>query len=318
LVGSYAPTQDARLISPPIRLPGTTDTLRFQHRYDCEFVFDGLWVEISTDAGATWTPITPVGAYPTGDRYSGTQAVFTEAVFPLDGYSGIVQLAWRFQSQPPNGGLGWWVDDVTINGDAPCAPVDVAVERFDAVDVPDATPPRVRISWALPAGVEGTVTLERTVSPLPPVTVLRLPRFQGEGEFDDFGVQEGGEYDYTLRLARAGQAAAVAGPIRVVLPPRSPPSAPRVCAFAPVRPNPFRANAALAVSLDQDGPFVVRIFRVDGAAVRTLRFPARPAGSHTITWDGRDDRGRAAAAGLYLFELRFGNRTRVQKAVLLR
>jgi hypothetical protein len=210
------------------------------------------------------------------------------------------------------------VDDVTINGDAPCAPVDVAVERFDAVDVPDATPPRVRVSWALPAGVEGTVTLERTVSPLPPVTVLRLPRFQGEGEFDDFGVQEGGEYDYTLRLAREGQADAVAGPIRVVLPPRSPPSAPRVFAFAPVRPNPFRANAALAVSLDQDGPFVVRIFRVDGAAVRTLRFPARPAGIHTITWDGRDDRGRAAAAGLYLFELRFGNRTRVQKAVLLR
>jgi flagellar hook assembly protein FlgD len=63
---------------------------------------------------------------------------------------------------------------------------------------------------------------------------------------------------------------------------------------------------------------VVRIYRADGGVVRTMRFAARPPGVHVITWDGHDDRGRAASAGLYFFELRFGNRTRVQKAVLLR
>ncbi|HEY6573300.1 MAG TPA: M6 family metalloprotease domain-containing protein, partial [Candidatus Eisenbacteria bacterium] len=115
-IGSYSSTQDARLVSPPIRLPGATDTLRFYHRYDCEYAFDGLSVEISTDVGLTWQLINPVGGYPTGDRYSGTKAAFTEAVFPLDGYSGVVQIGFRFRSQPPNDGLGWWIDDVTVNG----------------------------------------------------------------------------------------------------------------------------------------------------------------------------------------------------------
>jgi hypothetical protein len=316
--GSYAPSQDARLISPPIRLPGTSDTLYFQHRYDCEFVFDGMWVEISTDAASTWTPITPVGGYPTGDRYSGTKAVFTQAVFPLDGYSGVIQIAFRFQSQPPFGGQGWWIDDVTILGDAPCAPVGVAVERFDAVAGAGDGPPRVHVTWALPQGVEGTVAIERVSPPLGPVTLVRLPRFQGEGAFDDFGVAPGGAYDYSLRLSREGQPDAVAGPISIALPSPAPSAPPRAFGFAPVRPNPFRPDATLSVSLDQDGPFVVRIYRADGGVVRTMRFAARPPGVHVITWDGHDDRGRAASAGLYFFELRFGNRTRVQKAVLLR
>ncbi|MEK7316815.1 MAG: M6 family metalloprotease domain-containing protein, partial [Candidatus Eisenbacteria bacterium] len=137
-IGSYAPTQDARLISPPIRLPSATDTLRFFHRYDCEYAFDGLSVEISSDGGLSWNPLTPVGGYTTGDRYSGTKASFTEAVVPLDGYSGVVQIGFRFRSQPPNNGLGWWIDDVTVNGDAPCAPVDISIERFTAAAVADA------------------------------------------------------------------------------------------------------------------------------------------------------------------------------------
>jgi immune inhibitor A len=316
LIGSYALSQDARLVSPPIRLEGPADTLRFRQRYDCELFFDGLSVEITTDAGGSWTPLVPVGGYPTGDRYSGTSPDFTEAVFALDGYAGIVQIAFRFRAQPPNGGLGWWIDDVAVNGDAPCVPVDAAVDRFQAFEVAGTSPPRVRVAWTLPGGVSGTVSIDRAVPPAPPVTILRLPGSHGEGAVDDPDVTAGGTYDYTLRLSRPGQPDAVAGPVRVNV---APAGAPRAFAFAPVRPNPFRATGAgLLVSLDRDGPFVVRIYRVDGAAVRTLRYPARPAGTHAITWDGRDETGRPAAAGLYFFELRFGARTSVQKAVLLR
>ena len=167
-IGSYAPTQDARLISPPIRLPSATDTLRFFHRYDCEYAFDGLSVEISTDAGLSWNLLTPVGGYTTGDRYSGTKASFTEAVVPLDGYSGVVQIGFRFRSQPPNNGLGWWIDDVTVNGDAPCAPVDIAIERFTAAAIVDASPPRVRLEWALPGNTEVALSIERTFAGLHP------------------------------------------------------------------------------------------------------------------------------------------------------
>jgi len=317
-IGSYAPSEDARLVSPPIRLPSASDTLRFFHRYDSEFAFDGLWVEISTNSGVTWTPLTPVGGYTTGDRYSGTKASFTEAVFPLDGYSGIVQIAFHFVSVPPNGGAGWWIDDISIDGTAPCAPVSIAIDRFTATAEENASPPRVRLEWALSQGTSATVDLRRSVAGLPQVSIIRIPSFSGEGAAEDVDVVPGLSYDYSLHVVRDGVPDVVAGPIRVTVPALAPPQAPRVFDFAPVRPNPFHPEAGLVVSLDRDGPFMVRIYSPDGRLVRSMRFDSRPAGTHSIRWDGRDAQGRLAAAGIYLFELRFGSRTRVQKAVLLR
>lgn len=317
-LGSYASSQDARLISPPLRLASANEELRFFHKYDCEFVFDGMSVEISTDAASTWIPIEPLGGYPTGDRYSGIRSVYTEAIFPLTGYTGVVQIAFRFRSVPPNDGLGWYIDDVTVSGDAPCAPVEAAIERFTAAAVPGANPPRVRLEWTVPVSSPLDLTVERAEPESPPVVLVQIPRFGGEGSIEDAGVLPGASYDYYLRGRRAGLPDVLAGPLRVSLPNTSPPMAPRVFALSAVHPNPFRPAAGMAVSLDRDGPFMVRIYRTDGRLVRTMRFPTRPAGTHPVTWDGRDDRGQHAAAGLYLFELRFDGRTRVQKAVLLR
>ena len=85
-----------------------------------------------------------------------------------------------------------------------------------------------------------------------------------------------------------------------------------------VRPNPFHPVATLPVSLDRDGRFVLRVFRVNGALVRTLQDGPGAPGLHPYTWDGRDDRGVAVPGGVYLIELTSGGRTRVAKAVLLR
>lgn len=317
-IGSYTSRQDSRLVTPPIRLPSVSDTLRFFHRYDCEYAFDGLTIEISDDYGVSWNVIQPIGGYTTGDRYSGTKASFTQAVFPLNGYSGVVQIGFRFHSEPPNDGLGWWIDDVTVDGDAPCSAPEVTVERFTAAVVPDSSPPRVRISWTVSGLTPVLLTLERAAAGQPPVKIVQFPDFIGDATIYDPNVVLGVPYDYYLRAERTGLPDVLAGPIRVSVPAPVPPTAPKVFALGRVHPNPFQPNANLAVSLDRDGPFMVRIYRPDGRLVRTLRFAARPAGTHPVTWDGRDDGGRAAAAGIYLFELRFGQRTRVQKAVLLR
>jgi len=317
-VGGYATSQDARLISPPIRLASANEELRFFHKYDSEFVFDGGSVEISTDAASTWLPIVPLGGYPTGDRYSGTRSVYGEAIFPLTGYTGVVQIAFRFRAVPPNDGLGWYIDDVTVSGDAPCAPVEAAIERFTAAAVEGASPPRVLLEWTVPLSSPLDLSVERALPEAAPVVLVTLPNFGGSGSIEDAGVLPGATYDYYLRGGRPGLPDVLAGPLRVSLPNPSPPMAPRVLALSSIRPNPFHPSAGMAVSLDRDGPFMVRIYRTDGRLVRTMRFPTRPAGTHPATWDGRDDRGQQAAAGLYLFELRFGGRTRVQKAVLLR
>ena len=99
-VDSYAPAQDARLVSQPVWLSGSDDTLRFWQRYSSESGVDGLNVEVSVDGAETWTTIFPVGGYSNGFRWTGMQATFTEAVFPLTGLSGPVQFAFRFHLGP--------------------------------------------------------------------------------------------------------------------------------------------------------------------------------------------------------------------------
>ena len=47
----------------------------------------------------------------------------------------------------------------------------------------------------------------------------------------------------------------------------------------------------------------LRIFNTAGQHVRTLVDARRQAGAHQITWDGRDQQGRALASGLYLYRL---------------
>ena len=121
-------------------------------------------------------------------------------------------------------------------------------------------------------------------------------------------------YSYWITVSRPGELDAEAGPVRVTIPS----GAPRVLALGRIRPNPFRPSAQFRVSLDRDGPYVVRVFRADGSLVRTLADSRGREGTLPFTWDGTDDRGRPVGAGIYLFRLQAQGRVRVQKAVLLR
>ena len=44
----------------------------------------------------------------------------------------------------------------------------------------------------------------------------------------------------------------------------------------------------------------------------------RRAGGHALRWDGRDDRGREVASGVYLYRLQADGREEVHKLLLLR
>ena len=60
------------------------------------------------------------------------------------------------------------------------------------------------------------------------------------------------------------------------------------------------------------------IVDVRGRVVRRLHDGALAAGRHDFEWDGRDEQGVRAAAGLYFAELRAGSRRAVRKLTLLR
>ncbi len=315
-IGSYAPSQDARLISQPVRLTGTADTLRFWQRYGSAAGVngDGLSVEVSTDNGATWTLVHPVPDYPFIDRWGGTQITFTQAKVPLTGYSGVVEIGFRFRSQLVGGGIGWWIDDVAVNGDAGCGTTGSEFIPLDAQY--DAAGSRVVVSWDLGSAGVSTVGIDRAVGGGPRVRVANPVGYYGPGSWEDTDLKSGRTQDYWVLVARAGGGETEYGPVEVTVPAGS--QTPRVLSLGRIRPNPFNPEATLPVSLDRDGSFALRVYRVDGVLVRTLHDGPGTAGVYAFRWDGRDAAGKALPGGVYLIELTSASRTRVEKAILLR
>lgn len=69
------------------------------------------------------------------------------------------------------------------------------------------------------------------------------------------------------------------------------------------RPNPFRPNSELRFALARAGHARVEVFDLRGARVRVLADREMAPGDHRVAWDGRDDRGHAMQAGVYLVRL---------------
>ncbi len=64
-------------------------------------------------------------------------------------------------------------------------------------------------------------------------------------------------------------------------------------------PSPFAMSTRLDLVLPRAARVDLSVYGVDGRQVRRLLGEARPAGAHTVWWDGRDSRGGTAPPGLY-------------------
>lgn len=76
--------------------------------------------------------------------------------------------------------------------------------------------------------------------------------------------------------------------------------------LAPIAPNPSAVSRALHVrfGLARAGRVEVTVFDAAGRRVRVLAEGPQAAGEHDVAWDGRDERGARAGAGLYFVRLR--------------
>lgn len=85
-----------------------------------------------------------------------------------------------------------------------------------------------------------------------------------------------------------------------------------------LRANPSQGAFAFALEAGGHGRLDVGVYDVSGRLVRRLRDEASTVTPLTLTWDGRDDAGRAAAAGTYLLRVRDGAREATRKLCLVR
>ena len=83
-------------------------------------------------------------------------------------------------------------------------------------------------------------------------------------------------------------------------------------------PNPFNPTTTIVYEMPSAGDVMLAIYDVRGALVRTLAQGNKPAGPHITRWDGRDERGRAVASGVYFARLELGRATITRKLTLLK
>jgi hypothetical protein len=84
-------------------------------------------------------------------------------------------------------------------------------------------------------------------------------------------------------------------------------------------PNPFNPTTSISYDVPTGGTRVsLRVYDAAGRLVRTLVDEQRPAGSHVVTWDGRNAAGAAVSSGVYFYQMVSGSFTESRRMVLLK
>ncbi len=83
-------------------------------------------------------------------------------------------------------------------------------------------------------------------------------------------------------------------------------------------PNPFNSETVISWFLLEPGPVRLEVFSLTGQRLAVLHQGPLQAGFHRIHWDGRDDKGRPLASGVYLYRLVGAETVLTQKLTLLR
>ncbi|MBD3220929.1 T9SS type A sorting domain-containing protein [bacterium] len=85
-----------------------------------------------------------------------------------------------------------------------------------------------------------------------------------------------------------------------------------------VHPNPANPRTTVVYELPEPTRVRLRILDLRGRVVRELVTGAAPAGTHAVTWDGRDAAGRGMSSGVYLARLTTTRTTTVARLTLVR
>jgi subtilisin family serine protease len=91
-----------------------------------------------------------------------------------------------------------------------------------------------------------------------------------------------------------------------------------VVTHSEIYPNPFNAGANISFTLREGGDVQLAIYNVLGRKVRHLADGYYSEGTHTVQFDGTDDRGRELASGMYFYRLKTIGFVESRKMLLLK
>lgn len=83
-------------------------------------------------------------------------------------------------------------------------------------------------------------------------------------------------------------------------------------------PNPFNPETEIKFSLAEPSDITVSVYNVLGQEILNLISDFKSAGEHSIKWIGIDRSGNPVASGIYIYQLKAGNKVLTRKMALIR
>jgi len=107
------------------------------------------------------------------------------------------------------------------------------------------------------------------------------------------------------------------GPVSVTVEGNVPPVLPEVTSMKNAYPNPFKAgsrtNIEVALKAGESGE--LSIYNLNGQLVRSYTLDQ---GSHSIVWNGKDQRGATVGSGIYFYKLQTPSFNQIKKMVIMK
>jgi len=93
---------------------------------------------------------------------------------------------------------------------------------------------------------------------------------------------------------------------------------PELFYLSPNHPNPFNPSTTIEYSIPQRTHVTLSIYNILGEKIKTLVDRTLTAGNYSAVWDGKNESGRAAASGIYLYQIRTAEFSESRKMLLVK
>ena len=78
-------------------------------------------------------------------------------------------------------------------------------------------------------------------------------------------------------------------------------------------PNPFNPSTTISYQLSKVSDVSLSIYNIKGQLIKTLLSDVKPAGEHSILWNGIDNDDSPVPSGVYLYQIKANNQTITKK-----
>lgn len=85
-----------------------------------------------------------------------------------------------------------------------------------------------------------------------------------------------------------------------------------------IYPNPFNPETTISFNIPKPGKVNLSIYNIKGQLVKTLLDEETSAGTHSLVWNGKDERGKSVATGIYFSKIKTDTDIQTKKMLLMK